>query len=459
MTTTVEHRARRVADVPAEVRSRRSMLALAAVESGRLLRHPAVLAATALSVWLLWRWGRGTVPVLHYADIATQFPLAPLAAAALLATNLAVLRPHRDGAVDLYGATRLSLARRTLAHLLSVLPLAALGGCPGRRRPGLAGGCAWQRRRPPHRGGRHRPGPDRARWLAGRAARSRLAVGGGRPAGPGRARPRVADPGRPVHRRARPAVVGVARHAAAAGDHRPATGRAARPSRHLAPGLPAGRRGRPGRAGGVAEPGAGAGAAPRPGRHRRGRGGGAGGHQRRGGGPDQADVGGAGDTAAGRGQRPGAAGLPAARPGGLLRVPRLRAADRPVGADRTGGAGRRAARRGGASGASHRGAARRLAPAVRGRGRGRLRFRPEPYWRPPGRPGRHHLGTGQPDARRHAGASRQQRRRPRDRPARPRAASRTASSQSRAPMRRWGHPLPRGAAGPGRWWRCGCPRG
>jgi hypothetical protein len=115
-------------EVPAEVRSRRSMLALAAVESWRLLRHPAVLAATALSVWLLWRWGKGTVPVLHYADIATQFPLAPLAGAALLGTNLAVLRPHRDGAVDLYGATRLSLARRTLAHLLSVLPLAALGG-------------------------------------------------------------------------------------------------------------------------------------------------------------------------------------------------------------------------------------------------------------------------------------------------------------------------------------------
>jgi hypothetical protein len=104
------------------------MLALAVVESGRLLRHPAVLAATALSVWLLWRWGKGTAPVLHYADIAAQSSLAPLAGAALLATNLAVLRPHRDGAVDLYGATRLSLARRTVAHLLSVLPLAALGG-------------------------------------------------------------------------------------------------------------------------------------------------------------------------------------------------------------------------------------------------------------------------------------------------------------------------------------------
>jgi hypothetical protein len=73
------------------------MLALAAAESGRLLRHPAVLVATVLSGWLLWRWGRGTVPVLHYADIATQVALAPLAGAPL-ATNLAVLRPHRDGA-------------------------------------------------------------------------------------------------------------------------------------------------------------------------------------------------------------------------------------------------------------------------------------------------------------------------------------------------------------------------
>jgi hypothetical protein len=104
------------------------MLALTAIESGRLLRHPAVLAATALGVWLLWRSGEGTAPVLHYADIGTQFALAPLAGAALLATNLAVLRSYRDGAVDLCGATRLSLPRRTLAHLLSVLPLVALGG-------------------------------------------------------------------------------------------------------------------------------------------------------------------------------------------------------------------------------------------------------------------------------------------------------------------------------------------
>ena len=87
-----------------------------------------MLAATAVSVWQLWRRGNGTSPVLHYADIGTQIPLAALAGAAMLATNLAVLRSYRDGAVDLYGATRLSPARRTLAHLLSVLPLVALGG-------------------------------------------------------------------------------------------------------------------------------------------------------------------------------------------------------------------------------------------------------------------------------------------------------------------------------------------
>src|SRR5262245_19549530 len=130
MTSTIAHAERPTAassEGPG-ARSRRSTLALAAVEIGRLLRHPVVLAATALGVWLLWRWGKATAPVLHYADIATQIPLAPLAGAALLATNLAVLRSYRDGAVDLYGATRLSLARRTLAHLLSVLPLVALGG-------------------------------------------------------------------------------------------------------------------------------------------------------------------------------------------------------------------------------------------------------------------------------------------------------------------------------------------
>jgi hypothetical protein len=131
MTTTVEQADRPVAGSsggpPTGARSRRSTLALTAVESRRLLGHPVVLAATAMGVWLLWRSGEGTAPVLHYADIATQVPLAVLAAAALLATNLAVLRSHRDGAVDLYGATRLSMARRTLAHLLSVLPLVAVG--------------------------------------------------------------------------------------------------------------------------------------------------------------------------------------------------------------------------------------------------------------------------------------------------------------------------------------------
>jgi len=134
MTTTVQHRDRPPAasgshvQAPSSARSRRAMLALAVVESRRLLRHPAVLAAAALGAVLLWSSGRHIVPVLSRSDIATQIPVAPLAAAALLATNLAALRAHRDGADDLYGATRLSLAWRTLAHLLSVLALVALGG-------------------------------------------------------------------------------------------------------------------------------------------------------------------------------------------------------------------------------------------------------------------------------------------------------------------------------------------
>ena len=70
MTTTIEHDDRAPAagvprDVPAGARSRRSMLALAAVESGRLLRHPAVLAAIALSAWLLWRTGGNTWAGAH----------------------------------------------------------------------------------------------------------------------------------------------------------------------------------------------------------------------------------------------------------------------------------------------------------------------------------------------------------------------------------------------------------
>jgi hypothetical protein len=134
MTTTAQHRDRPPAasgphgQAPSSARSRRATLDLAVAESSRLLRHPAVLAAAAFGAVLLWSSGRHIVPVLSRSDVATQIPLAPLAAATLLATNLAALRAHRDGADDLYGACRLSVAWRTLAHLLSVLPLVALGG-------------------------------------------------------------------------------------------------------------------------------------------------------------------------------------------------------------------------------------------------------------------------------------------------------------------------------------------
>src|SRR5262245_37508120 len=107
----------------------RATLALARVEGLRLPRHPLVLVAAAL---LVWPWAAGlrhrddTYPVLHHADIGTQQALLLLAAAVLIAANLAVLRAHRHGAEPLYGTLALPAWRRTLAHLLSLLPVTLL---------------------------------------------------------------------------------------------------------------------------------------------------------------------------------------------------------------------------------------------------------------------------------------------------------------------------------------------
>ncbi len=106
-----------------------AMFALARVEGWRLLRHPAVLAATAL---VLLNWVGPVVsgsadrfPVLHYAAFEVQFGLLVLPAAGLVAANLAVLRAHRHRADVFYAVLPLSAWRRTCAHLLAVLPLAA----------------------------------------------------------------------------------------------------------------------------------------------------------------------------------------------------------------------------------------------------------------------------------------------------------------------------------------------
>lgn len=123
MTATVQAPERRT--VPP--RHRAATGALASVEGRRLLRHPIVLAGTALTVFLLLEATWGQAPVLQRDAIATGAALFPLAAATLLAVNLAVLRSRRHGADELYTTLLTAPHQRTAAHLVSVAWPVALG--------------------------------------------------------------------------------------------------------------------------------------------------------------------------------------------------------------------------------------------------------------------------------------------------------------------------------------------
>ncbi|WP_338683614.1 ABC transporter permease [Streptomyces acidiscabies] len=111
--------------------SPRAQRALARFESARVLGHPAFLTAVLLyaALWAYEAWGggpRGRYPVLQDEDRYTQLPLLLLAAGALVATNLTTTRLHRSGTQPLAGVLGLPPWRRTLAHLTTALPPAAL---------------------------------------------------------------------------------------------------------------------------------------------------------------------------------------------------------------------------------------------------------------------------------------------------------------------------------------------
>jgi hypothetical protein len=106
--------------------ARRTLGALAVVEGWRLLRHPAILAGLAISVWWLTVDGRGLLPVLDRADVTTAVAIAPLAGGVLLAANQAALRSRRHGTEELYGTVPASPATRTGAHLAALLGVVAL---------------------------------------------------------------------------------------------------------------------------------------------------------------------------------------------------------------------------------------------------------------------------------------------------------------------------------------------
>lgn len=110
---------------------RRAVAALARVESVRLLRHPLTAAASlfvigiAISGWFTNQANQ--YPVLQDVDRDTELAMMLLiGGAALIGGNLAVLRAHRHGVQTLSDVLILPERSRTLAHLLAVVPLAAL---------------------------------------------------------------------------------------------------------------------------------------------------------------------------------------------------------------------------------------------------------------------------------------------------------------------------------------------
>jgi hypothetical protein len=117
-------------DRPVAPASRAAMLALARVEGVRLLLHPVTLAAllVLLGFWTRsWLTGADRFPVLHDEDRGVQFAVLVLVGgAALIGSNLAVLRARRHRVTELYGVLVLPPAWRLGAHLLAVAPLALL---------------------------------------------------------------------------------------------------------------------------------------------------------------------------------------------------------------------------------------------------------------------------------------------------------------------------------------------
>ncbi|MEU7871399.1 hypothetical protein [Dactylosporangium sp. NPDC049140] len=111
--------------------SGRAMLALARVESVRLLRHPFTLAALALFL-LPWAYGlltgsAGDFPVLHEATVDMQLlGLFALGSGALMTANLAMLRGQRHHTEELDATLVLPRPWRVGAVLLALLPYALL---------------------------------------------------------------------------------------------------------------------------------------------------------------------------------------------------------------------------------------------------------------------------------------------------------------------------------------------
>ncbi|WP_367322190.1 ABC transporter permease [Streptomyces sp. HUAS ZL42] len=131
MTTTITQPAP-TATEPAPVGRRASaVLALARFEARELLLQIPVLLIFALYVVLVvWRLlhqeGMDDFPVLNTVDRSTQGEPLLFAVALLICTNAAALRSRKNGTAQQFDVLAMDPWRRTLAHVLSVVPYAAL---------------------------------------------------------------------------------------------------------------------------------------------------------------------------------------------------------------------------------------------------------------------------------------------------------------------------------------------
>ncbi|MDX3244051.1 ABC transporter permease [Streptomyces sp. ME18-1-4] len=108
-----------------------AVLALARFETRELLQQIPVLFFFALYVGfvvlrLMSRDGMDDFPVLNTVDRRTQVAPLLFAVALLICTNSAALRSRKHGTVQQFDVLPMEPWRRTLAHVLSVIPYAAL---------------------------------------------------------------------------------------------------------------------------------------------------------------------------------------------------------------------------------------------------------------------------------------------------------------------------------------------
>ncbi|MCX4763162.1 ABC transporter permease [Streptomyces sp. NBC_01275] len=116
---------------PTEARRAAAVLALARFETRELFLQIPVLFFLALYIALVvWRLaheeGMNDFPILNMVDRDTQESPLLLGIALLVCVNSATLRSRKNGTVQQFDVLAMDPWRRTLAHVLSVVPFAAL---------------------------------------------------------------------------------------------------------------------------------------------------------------------------------------------------------------------------------------------------------------------------------------------------------------------------------------------